>query len=222
MSFLPGWFPGAAAAAAALTELTQVDSATDNSGAAFTLPDDIQAGDLIAVWDYAAGTSLPADATPSGFDTAITVTDGTNVRGKLHYKIADGSEASASVNGLDGNTREGKLTYVFRGNIPITVATPADAASQITGSDPTAQVVNASGGQAPLIVFGCYVVGSGGTVDPRTFSTTKDGEIQVTGAGGGDIWLAYKIYNSAPADTTIDMADEGAGNVLASCYIECS
>ena len=224
--FMVNHLIGFGAGGEALTTLTQVLSATDNDGAAFTLPVGIVAGDLIIVWDYAAGITLPADATPSGFTQVLTVTDGTNVRAKLSFKIAVGTESGASVNGLNGDVREGKLTYVFRGNAPIAVATPADTATELTGGNPAAQTVNASGAAVPLVVVGCYTTATGGTVDPRTFtvggSAAKDGEITVNPAGGGNMYLAFKIYNSSPADVVVDMDDEGAGNVLASCYIACS
>ena len=66
--------------------------------------------------------------------------------------------------------------------------------------------------------YGC----ANGTVNPRTFtvggSAAKDGETQATG-GSADNWLAYKIYNSSPADVVIDQDDEGDNNALVSCYI---
>jgi hypothetical protein len=205
-----------------LTTLTQVLSpTTDSSGAAFTLPVGIQAGDLIINFDFARDAGLPADATPSGFGVASSINDGAQTRAKLNYKIADGSESGASVNGLDG-TAEAHLVYVFRGNVPITSAVPTDVETAgPTDSNPGALTVNASGANPPLIVIGCYGLGLG-AIDPRTFSTTKDGEINGGVANTATAFLAYKIYNSSPANTSIDMDDEGSDNTLISCYFACS
>jgi hypothetical protein len=228
VNLLPGWFPAAAAAPvedAGLTTLSQVLSATDNSGAAFTLPVGIQAGDLIVVWDVATGASLPFTALPTDFTPIANVTISTT-RCILSYKIAVGGESGASVNGMDGSSGEAKAVYVFRGDIPITAVNVQSVNSQATDGNPTGQTVTASGGAAPLIVIGSYAVFTvGGTVNPRTFSPAKDGEISVTnfiGGFGGDMWLAYKIYNSSPADVSVDMDDEGDRNTLVSCYIECT
>ena len=47
-------------------------------------------------------------------------------------------------------------------------------------------------------------------------SPAKDGEV----ANGTTPYLAYKVYNSSPANVSVDMDDEGDGNTLQSCYIE--
>jgi hypothetical protein len=114
-----------------------------------------------------------------------------------------------------------KVLLVFRPNVPATAYTPQDAAGEVNDGNPSAQTVNASGGLAPLVVFGAYSErGSGGGVNPRTFtvggSAAKDGEVNSTSF----CYLAWKIYNSSPADVVVDMDDEGAGNGLQSFYIE--
>ena len=55
-------------------------------------------------------------------------------------------------------------------------------------------------------------------------SPAKDGEIQSDEGGIEffDNWLAYKIYNSSPADASVDMDDESSENYLSSFFIECS
>lgn len=207
------------------TTLTQVASATANA-ASVTGPADIQAGDLLVLYDvaYTGAPGNPTTAVPSGF-TVINNSTGLAADTRLisSYKIADGSEASASLTGMDGADSESKMLYVFRGNVPITSVSALDVAQQGTSGNPTAQVVNASGGTPPLIVFGCYSTFDA-IVSPRTFSTTKDGEINANPAGSAnfDNWLAYKIYNTSPADSSIDMDDEGAENYLSSFYIACA
>lgn len=192
------------------------------------MPSGIQAGDLIVVLDFGVTDpgGPPADATPSGFTQASTAAS-TTARAKVSYKIAVGSESGASVNGMDGNIGEGKLTYVFRGNVPITSVVVNDPGAEMTDGNPVAQTVNASGAVVPLLVLAAYACGTG-VVNPRTFtvggSAAKDGEINVTDviSGDGDMWLAYKIYNSSPANVVVDMDDEGFDNTVLSCYLTCS
>ena len=107
-----------------------------------------------------------------------------------------------------------KILLVFRPDAPITTAAHADP-DQFTGNGiPAAQTVTASGGTPPLIVFGAY--SSSGTINPRTMSPAKNGEV----ANGTTRYIAWKIYNSSPANVSVDMDDEGDGNTLQSCYIE--
>lgn len=197
--------------------LSQVASATSTSSSV-TGPSTILAGDLLVLWDIAINSvsSAPATAVPSGFTAAINFTQAL-IRAIVSYKIATGVEASATLSGMSGTNgtyAQGKCLYVFRGNAPVTAVAVNDANSENTVGDPTAQVINASGGAAPLIVLGAYN-GFNGAVDPRSFSTTKDGEINSDTKN----YLAYKIYNSSPSDTTIDMDDEGNSNTLISCYL---
>jgi hypothetical protein len=212
-----------------VTTLTFVTSATDVSGAAFTLPTDIIAGDLIVVWDTAtnapaAGGPVPTAATPAGFTNDIDVDNGLDARAMFSHKIANGTEGGTSVNGMNAVDGEGKITAVFRGDAPLATASILSPAEQITDINPTAQVVTSGSGTPPLIVFGLYGNGFVATVDPRTFSPAKDNEISASILGLEDIWLAYKIYNlgDTPANVSIDMDDEGAVNELASCYIQCT
>ena len=92
-----------------------------------------------------------------------------------------------------------------------------DLETQSTDGNPTAHTVGASAGPAPLIVLGCYETGSG-SIDPRTFSPAKDGEI----TSSQFHYLAYKIHNSAPADVSIDMDDEGIAATLHTMYLACT
>lgn len=205
------------AAAGGVTTLSQPSGETATSTAqTITGPSGIQAGDLLVLLDRATNViGTPATVVPSGF-TSIVNTTSANVRQIASYKIADGTEASASLTGMNGDVINAKALYVFRGNVAISAVNVSTPNSEATDGNPASQSVTASGGTPPLIVLGCY--GSSGAVDPRTFSTTKDGEINPSTA----LYLAYKIYNVSPADTSIDMDDEGVNNILQSFYIECS
>ena len=215
-SFLPGWFP-VVGSPARLTSISQQDSATA-TGTDVTGPAGIESGDLIVILDMAFGFSTPTSVLASGFTEIVDFTDG-NGKVILSYKIADGSEASATLAGMNGfSNQDEKALYTFRGDVPITSVNVQSANSQITNGNPTSQTVTSGSGTPPLIVLGGYTSIDSSPVSPRTMSPAKDGEIN----SSSNHYLAYKIYNSSPANVSVDMNDEGDGNALCSCYIECS
>lgn len=220
MTQLIGFGAKQESAAAPLTTVSFLASSTSVDSETITLPASIAAGDLIIVLDAISNDSSPTLVTPSGF-TNVTNATSSYMRFASCYKIADGSEASTSVTGLLPDPPGGgaKIAAVFRGDVAISSFTPASINQpSIDNANPTAQSVTASGGTPPLIVFGFYVNDYGSGVNPRTFSPTKDGEINESGATYCDLWLAYKIYNSSPANVTVDMDDEGYGNGIQSYY----
>jgi hypothetical protein len=219
MNFLPGWSPGFLTGKTALSSITQVLSATATTST-INFPGGIQAGDLIVFFDacFASGfAGTPASVTPTGFTLAQGNSGGgaaspfTAGRFNTWYKLATGSESGA-LTGMNDTTMY-KAMYVFRGNAPATAITLGGAGGQLSDADPADVSVTASGGVAPLVVIGSYA--STGTVSPRTFSTTKDGEINANVRA----YLAYKIYNSSPANSTIGIDDEGATNCVQGCYL---
>lgn len=212
-----GLMPTLVLGAGGVTSLTQPAGETATSAAAtITGPAGIQAGDLLVLLDRAVAGSLPTKVIPTDFVEIDDANNGSSARQVVSYKIADGSEASASLTGMDGSV-DRKALYVFRGDKAITAVNVSTPNSEQTSGNPASQSVLASAGAAPLIVFGCYGVSSG-SVDPRTFTPTKDGEINE----GTNFYLAYRIDNSAGQDTTVDMDDEGDVNILQSFYIECA
>lgn len=224
MNFLPGWFPAAVAASGAAAPLTELDFLTSASVAdstTITGPATIQAGDLLVISDVVyLKSGTPTSVVPADFTAAQNFT-GVNGRLILSYKIATGAEASASITGMtmNGTTLFGsKIMFVFRGNTPITTASDASGGAEGTTGNPAAQNVAASGGTPPLVILAAYA--TRGAIDPRTFSPAKDGELQRTAINSVDHWLAYRIYETAPANTSIDMDDEGGNNILVSRYIQ--
>lgn len=215
------------AAAAAVTSLSQIASTTSSNSATVTGSASIVAGDLLvlldAVWNL--GANPPASSVPTGFTSIVTSSLGTAnaTRATLSFKIATGAEASASITGMTGTGGASKILTVFRGNVAITSASALDPEQTSTDANPAALTVNASSGTPPLVVVAGY--SSSAAVNPRTFtvggSAAKDGEQNGTGTLLDD-WLAWKIYNSSPADVVIDMDDEGLSNTLVAAYIQCA
>jgi hypothetical protein len=216
VNILPGWF--ACGRSAALLTILSEQASNTSEAQTIMVPSGVEDGDLIVLLDLALAAGIPTKVIPSGF-TEINdlIFDAfVDYRQLISYKIADGTEAGGLLTGMNG-TGNNKCLYVFRGNLKIGSVTVSTVNAQSTSVDPAPQTVNASGRSPPLIVFGCY--GSSGTVDPRTFSPAKDGEISDT---DNDTFFAYRIFNASPVDVIVDMDAEGSPNLLQSFYIECS
>lgn len=206
-----------------LIQLVQQGSATSLL-ATVTAPANIQQGDLLVLFDSAGqvGVNVPT-IVPTGFTSInnVSITDGFSfIRSICSYKVAVGNESSSSISGMSGANSNDKMLLHFRPNVPINALTVGDVDGSGITTNPAAQTVTSASGVPPLIVFGAYSADA--AVSPRTFtvggSAAKDGEINSSTFA----YLAWKIYNSAPADVVIDMDDEGAMNTLQSFYISVS
>jgi hypothetical protein len=195
-------------------------TSTTSAGTTITGPSTIAAGDILVLGDF----SINGDgAVPSGFSSLSNVSGvsfGDTARAIVSAKRATGSEASATITGSTspGGTPS-KILLVFNAGAD-SINSSSFNGEAIVGN-PSSQAANASGGSAPLIVVGAYGCYGGDLVNPRSFSPAKDSEVNHLGAW--DAWLAYKIYNSSPANTTIDMDDESLGGgicTLQSGWIE--
>ena len=202
-----------------LTNVSLFASDTDTQAgtASVTVPATVRTGDLlvVSVHGFTNGGACAAE-TISGFTQILTQSAGSTRTDTHLYKMATAADAGSTLSADNGVTTNWIILAVFRGNEPIRSVTPTDTGSEGTNGDPTAQTVTASGGTPPLIVFGGY--SSSAAVDPRTFSTTADGDID---SGTNHHYLDYKIYNagSSPSNASIDMDDEGVDNILTSYYL---
>ncbi len=198
--------------------ITQALSST-STASTIAVPSGVRAGDLMVLLDssYNAG-SAASTVIPSGFTSLSNLTL-TSFRQIVSYKKADGTEGGGNLTGVNASDDNNKALYVFRLSNPASSVTPSTPNGQAVGGDPTAQVVSASSGVAPLVVLGAYGAQIAGVISPRTFTVggidAKDGEINPSSSA----YLAYKIFNSLPQDVTVDMEDE-VGNILQSFYIQ--
>jgi hypothetical protein len=198
------------------TSLTVPASAT-STATTITAPADIQAGDVLLLLDKASDIDggSPTAVVPTGFTNISTLND-TSVQTQIcSYKIADGSEASSTITGMVGGNNVRKAMIVIRPDAPATAVNVGSLGAEISNANPAAKSVTASAGSPALIVIGAYG-NAFAAISPRTFSTTADAEI----TPATNLYLAYKIYNSSPADTSIDMDDEGTSNALQGFYLE--
>lgn len=212
ISFISSGRFGGAAPATSITFITS----TTSGGSTITAPATVNPGDLLVLWDVAVNVAgIPASVIPSGFTSISDFTDAATRRGVTSFKLCDGSEDSASLTIMNGTNNNTSVLAQFRGNNQITVATSGSPAGQFTAVDPTAQVITSGSGTPPLIVFGFYFQSL--SVTARSFSTTEDATVPADSNNTANI--KYKIYNSSPANTTVDEGDGGT-NALASCYIQ--
>lgn len=195
------------------TSVSVQDTAT-STAETITAPASIDSGDLLVLLDFAEGSgSTPTTVLASGF-SSLSNTAFNKKKAILSYKIADGTEDGATLTGMNGATSNQKALFQFRPDNPISTVTPSAGDAEGTNGSPASQSIPASGGSVPLVALAAY--STDGAVDPRTFSPAKDGELNATTLS----YLAYKIYNSSPADITVNMDDEGGTNILQSIYLE--
>jgi hypothetical protein len=193
-----------------LSSLAFVASATSSSDT-IVIPASSQTGDLAILCDWGWSNSHP-QVIPAGWTNFITQNLAGGLRGDISYKVLVGADPGATITG--GNaTNDSKIMLVFRPNATITTITPADMATSMSGVDPTAQVILASAGIAPLVVLGFGGWSSGAL---PSFTTESPALTNVT---VNDLRVGYKIYDSAPQDHTVDIGDSGNTNWLASCYV---
>lgn len=189
-----------------------IASATSEDIATVTGPAGITAGDLLVLFDVAhnGSSTNPTKVIPTGFTEIGTAIDTENANRLImaaSYKIADGTEASASITGMD-DTNERKILLVFRvlTGIAISSVTAEDVEDRSDSlGDPAPLMVNSGSGDPPLIVFGAWCAIISATLTPRTFTPAADGEVGVS----TDFYVKYKIYNAEPQDTIVDMDDLG-------------
>jgi hypothetical protein len=174
------------------------------------------AGDLVIM--FCRGADETGDVTPPDWVVANMQTSGT-VRAKMMAGVLTATDISNGyVAGVKGTTRTQGILTTLRPAIPITSLAWFDTDGQITTGNPASQAIAASVGDAPLVVAAAMF--SSGAIDPRTWTGGTPTEYQQASGTGLGIWLLHQIFNSSPADITVDMDDEGSTNVLLSGYLE--
>lgn len=203
---------------AGLTSLTFVASAT-SSGSTITVPGTALAGDIAILIDGTTGFKTPTNVVPSGWTgigSLYSVTGKNGAAIRVSRKILVSGDIGANVTGMH-EVSEAKTMIVLRPNATINTVTLGTINNEGTAGNPSSQTVSASGQPTPLVVIGAACTESG-TAAFSTASPAFDAEL----APSVDSKVGYKIYNSSPADHSIDMADLGNGQVLVSFYLRVS
>lgn len=203
-------------------QLSYVDAATSTS-TSITAPGGIASGDFAVFMDMARDNVTPSAVTPSGFTNVLNTshfvaTVGENDhRFMVSYKVLTGSETTISGMSGDGSGDQFKGLFVYRPNKAITAVTPLTGSSwgkEMTNSNPSSQSKTLVGLTAPVLYLGIAynynTVGEFSTASPAFDSSSL--------TAGSRIRFGRKLYNSAPANHTIDMNDLGSGNGLFSGY----
>jgi hypothetical protein len=199
-----------AAIASAGAQTIAFRSSATSTGSTITAPSDIVAGDLLVLLDVALNTSgFPTAVTP--FTSFLNNTNQTARRILFSKKIADGTEAGATLTGMNGTNSNSKTLYVFSTN-GATSSSEFDIGYEATDNAPASQNITSASGSPPLVSMGFI---RQATATGQSFSPTQDGSINL-----GAITTYYKIYNSSPSDITVSCGDGGANNILSSFYIE--
>jgi hypothetical protein len=206
-----------------VTSISFVTSAANDNSVTITIPASAQVGDVAVLFDVAENTTscIPADVIPTDWTGIITgsyvnTSGGNGVRCRISRKILTSGDPGTTITGLNGSLYEDKVMLVFRGNVAVSTVNDIDWALEGTSSNPAAQTVNASTlGTAPLVVLG-MAQARDSTAAFSTASPAFDATILNTDS---DMRAGYKIYNSSPADHTIDMNDL-SDNFLGSGLLE--
>lgn len=204
----------------AITSITHVADTSSAGLGTITISASAQAGDVAVFSDFTTNTNngTPPTAVNPGSEWTLiqdtTLSDTNGYRMSTYYRILDSGDPGSTITGMDDN-REDKVMSVFRGNVAVVTVTPSTWNEEATMGNPASQSVLASGGTAPLVVIGVAAVDSG----TAAFSTSSPAFDATVANSDTDIILGYKIYDSSPADHTIDMNDLGAGNTLQSGWL---
>lgn len=178
------------------------------------IPNTVQAGDILFAIDGAgAGMGNP----PIGFTLLQTFTPNSidiPMLWNLSYKIAVGNEGNSDV-GTDGGFFNDSFIFVLRPNGAVSSVDNVGWVSRPTHSNPASIVLNNSGGKTPQLVIGIFMSGDGTPFSPRNFFPASDGEMTEFFT-----YVQWKVYNSSPINTAIDMDDEGDDNWLLGGWLE--
>lgn len=200
-----------------VTELTFVDSAV-STGTTITIPAGAEEGDIAFLADFQVTGSGPTLVTPTNWTNIVDTASAFSLLATSYRRLPSGA-GGTNVTGMsaDGGELISKAMLVFRPNSLASAITPASLNEETTGGNPASQSVTASGQAVPLIVLG--ILAAENTTNPA-FSTASPAFDDTVPSN--DLRIGYKIYNSSPADHTIDMADLSTGNFLQSCYVRVS
>lgn len=194
-----------------ITTLVKQAHNSNNGGASTTatMPADIVAGDLIFVWHR--GLSFPSAVTatpPTGWTTlqAADTLSATYDRQCMFAKIADGSEASASIGPFSDHGLTGYyITIVFRPTVGEIASFSASGYQKTWTTGNPADVTITAPGTTPSISICINQSSSMGI-------TNTDGTFTATGSNSELVgWNVWNVGDS-PVNMVISGGDAGSDN----------
>jgi hypothetical protein len=238
MSFVPG-MTGAIASMGPLlppllTSLSFEGYSASYGTSGVSWPVGAQEGDAVVLYDWCYVENNGGDPTyvlPAGF---TQIQQGTGTSGEIDApdqgktrvivsrRILDGTESlELDVTGMSGNREEAKIMLLFRGNVPITDIVAASLNTFVNFSNPPAQSILAAAGAVPLVPYAFMAK----NVTTLAFTTNTPALTTIV-PGGNKLIAGYRIYNSTPANHTVDGDGSGGGNAwgvnLVSGYLQFS
>jgi hypothetical protein len=212
MSGILGAIAGIRSTPTSPATLTFVGSRVVNA-TTVTLPVGTAAGD-IAILSNTGGAFIINNAPPP--PTGWTPIHGTTtglITGSHSYKLLNSSDVSAgsiTIGTTYGSSNRKILITVRPSRTPLALVVRSPNA-QGTPNAPANQTLSISAVTSPIISFATYYTnGSLGTAGSS---------VTMTLLGGSNHAVKYLINNSAPANITLSMADEGS-NILMSFALE--
>lgn len=208
----------------ALTSVSFYNSATDpgNATGSLSLPVGVRSGDVVILIARDEYTSSPAPSVglPSGYTQIGTFEIGWS-RYIYSWRVLSSGETTIPeyTNSPNPKAHTTRIAFVFRPNFTPKAVSSSGFQSEATNNNPASQVIASGSGSTPLVAIATWCNDNGLAVSPRTSSPSMDGEVAFPGGNGNWFYAGYKIYNSSPANITVDMDDEGFENNLASFYV---
>lgn len=190
--------------------LTYVSSAT-STGSTIVIPSDAAIGDLAILWDAAENDPFsPSAVDPSGWTEMLNILSYYYIVARTvvcRKKLVSG-DPGATITGMNGNVANRKLMVILRPNKAIGTITTLNYAKQSTDTQPADQVKSTQ--TAPYVVIG----GAYCDVAPAFSSAWYDQQFT-----NNNLLAGFKIFNSGPASTTINLSTYGTDNSLVSCSV---
>lgn len=210
-----------------VSSLTFVGSTT-STGSTIDPHGDTVIGDLAVLVDqkFVLNGGAPAAVVPTGFAqiSSLGLTFAAGFFDDEGNRVVISCRKLAStgtITGMSGGDRINKALLIFRPNAEIDAISFSTPNEQATTGNPSPQSVLAVGQSPPILVIGS-AANSGATGAPSlSLSPAVDGTINSV-SGPTYLSVPYKIYNSSPADHSIDANDSGDSNLLQSFYIQVS
>lgn len=168
-------------------------ASTTSTTANITLPSNLQSTDLLILFDFAYGESIPSLVTPSGWtQIANQTSSGPSSRAATWYRVGSSALSGTSVTGMTGGTGQRKICLAFKNTAFSSVGTNTYSASSTTSTG------TLSAGTSPYLAI-AFVVGSG-----TASLTSAPASINYTPATSGNIIATYALNGGTGTYTTND------------------
>lgn len=197
-------------------------SSTMSSSSSLTLPSNVNAGDLLVIFNSCTQpSSYPTLVTPSGFTNKINLTFfrlSSYSRSTVHVKKATGSEGGSSVSCMSGGLQTSVCLQFRPINFSISSVANITLSNLDSGGDyenPQSQTAGTTGVKLPAIAMGqASSYTKSATVTFSVQSPTFDDTIQTSYTDTHQQIVGYRVQNDIVTSQTIDMTDQGTMNHL--------